>query len=116
MSNIFHIHDRAAGVDGTAGDNIIRAQFRSGAGRAGEVMRAFARAWSALRAWHNRRIAVRELSAMPDALLRDIGIERYQIRAAVNGAYPGIIRLPRAGVVNSGGEAVAAVAEVKQAA
>ncbi|MGI9310836.1 MAG: DUF1127 domain-containing protein [bacterium] len=41
------------------------------------------KAWHALKDWNNRRIAVRELSAMPDALLRDIGIERYQIREVV---------------------------------
>ena len=40
-------------------------------------------AWAALKHWNNRRIAIRELSAMPDALLRDIGIERYQIAEAV---------------------------------
>ncbi|MGR3984863.1 MAG: DUF1127 domain-containing protein [Gammaproteobacteria bacterium] len=39
--------------------------------------------WSAYKTWRNRHLAVRELSAMPDALLRDIGIERRQIRDVV---------------------------------
>ena len=39
--------------------------------------------WSAYKTWRNRRLAVRELSAMPDSLLRDIGIERWQIRDVV---------------------------------
>ncbi len=34
--------------------------------------------------WHARRVAVRQLHAMPDWLLRDIGIERHQINDAVN--------------------------------
>ena len=34
--------------------------------------------------WHARRVAIRQLHAMPDWLLRDIGIERHQINDAVN--------------------------------
>lgn len=131
MSDMFHMHgrgdnsgDNSGAHDAGRGDNIIRARFGvSDAGRGRgfyRVSRLLARAWAMLRAWHNRRIAVRELSAMPDALLRDIGIERYQIRAAVNGAYPAIIRLPsgRAGADINGGAGLAAapLAEVKQAA
>lgn len=68
-----------------AGDsNIIHTRFRPG---------TLSRAWTALRSWNNRRMAIRELSAMPDPLLRDIGIERYQIKDAVNGAYPEIFKL-----------------------
>lgn len=37
-----------------------------------------------LRAWSKRRQAVRELQAMPDSLLRDLGIERFQIVDVVN--------------------------------
>ncbi|MDD9822812.1 MAG: DUF1127 domain-containing protein [Gammaproteobacteria bacterium] len=120
MSNIFHIHGRGNRGDGESvgdgvgdrGDNIIHTRFR--AGGPGAALASLARAWAALRAWNNRRIAVRELSAMPDAQLRDIGIERYQIRDAVNGAYPDLIRLR-----GLGGAAVAVaetVTEVKQAA
>lgn len=87
-----------------AGDsNIIHTRFRPG---------ALPRAWTALRSWNNRRMAIRELSAMPDALLRDIGIERYQIKDAVNGAYPEIFKLNNPGP----GPAPAPVAEVKKAA
>lgn len=114
MSNIFHIHGR--GGNGARGDNIIHNRFRAGgASGLGGLFRALSRTWAALRAWNNRRIAVRELSAMPDAQLRDIGIERYQIRDAVNGAYPGLIRLrgaARAAAAVTG----AVAAEVKQAA
>jgi len=121
MSNIFHIHGRGnrghhgdgdgVGVGDNRGDNIIHTRFR--AGGPGALLASLARAWAALRAWNNRRIAVRELSAMPDAQLRDIGIERYQIRDAVNGAYPDLIRLRGLG----GAVAVAeTVTEVKQAA
>jgi len=91
MSNNFH----------TAASNIIHTRFRPG---------ALSRACTALRSWNNRRMAVRELSAMPDALLRDIGIERYQIKDAVNGAYPEIFNL------RNPGPAPAPVAEVKKAA
>jgi len=122
MSNIFHIHGRGGGDSNNArGDNIIHTRFGAGGGGGASGLsgfwRALSRTWAALRAWNNRRIAVRELSAMPDAQLRDIGIERYQIRDAVNGAYPGIIRLRRAATV-TGAAAVAGTAahEVKQAA
>ncbi len=36
-----------------------------------------------LQAWNRRRLAIRELQAMPDSLLRDLGIERYEIRDVV---------------------------------
>jgi len=127
MRNIFHSHGRA-GVGVIRADSIIRAPLHSVAGARADFTRAPARAWAALRAWHNRRVAVRELSAMPDAQLRDIGIERYQIRDAVNGAYPDLIR-PRAGAATSAntvsdiaaatvavGDAVDSVVEIKQAA
>ncbi len=38
-----------------------------------------------LKNWNDRRIAIRELQAMPNYLLADIGIDRLQIREAVNG-------------------------------
>jgi len=91
MSNNFHTGD----------SNIIHTRFRPG---------ALSRTWTALRSWNNRRVAIRELSAMPDALLRDIGIERYQIKDAVGGAYPEIFQLHNPGPVP------APVAEVKKAA
>ena len=89
MSKNIHISD----------SNIIHTRFRPG---------ALPRAWTALRSWNNRRMAIRELSAMPDALLRDIGIERFQIKDAVNGAYPEIFKLRHPS------PAPAPVAEVKK--
>ena len=35
-------------------------------------------------AWNQRRLAIRELESMSDTFLKDIGIERYQIRDMVN--------------------------------
>lgn len=37
--------------------------------------------------WNERRRAIRQLRAMPDHLLADIGIERYEIEAVVNGLH-----------------------------
>ena len=59
----------------TSGDNVVHGAFRPS---------LFSQAWAAVKTWRNRRTAIRELSAMPDVLLRDIGIERYQIKDAVN--------------------------------
>ncbi len=69
-----------------AGGNIVHAPFRP---------TLFSRVATAVKGWHSRRLAIRELNAMPDALLRDIGIERYQIKDAVNnfGARPEIFRM-----------------------
>ncbi len=36
-----------------------------------------------LKAWNRRRLAIRELQGMSDYLLRDLGIERFQIADAV---------------------------------
>jgi len=77
---------------GAAAANILSGAFRPAFGARINAM------WSAYRAWRNRRLAVRELSAMPDALLRDIGIERWQIRNVVYncGARPAALREHRA--------------------
>jgi len=37
-----------------------------------------------IRAWNERRAAIRQLHAMSDRMLRDIGIQRHEIHAAVN--------------------------------
>ena len=37
------------------------------------------------RTWNNRRVAAKQLNALPDRMLRDIGIERSQIEFAVAG-------------------------------
>ena len=69
-----HLHNGSA-TTALGHDNVIRGLFRP---------TLLSRGWAALKSWRNRRIAIRELNAMPDALLRDIGIERYQIKNAVN--------------------------------
>ena len=60
--------------------NVVNVEFRRN---------PIARLWGKLLAWNERRIVVRQLNAMPDRLLSDIGIERYEISAVVSrpGAY-----------------------------
>ncbi len=41
----------------------------------------------ALRRWHRRRVAYRALMALNDHLLQDIGLDRAQIPAAVDGLW-----------------------------
>ncbi len=41
----------------------------------------------ALQRWHRRRVGYRELMALDDRLLRDIGLRRDQIPAAVDGLW-----------------------------
>ena len=55
--------------------NVVNVEFRRN---------PIARLWGKLVAWNQKRIAIRQLSAMPDRLLQDIGIERYEISDAVN--------------------------------
>ena len=62
-----------------------------------------------IRSWNDRRIAVRQLSAMSDRLLQDIGIERYEISDAVNKP-AGLARLVPAPEISE------KIAEIKQAA
>lgn len=40
---------------------------------------------SAFRQWRERRQAIHDLAAMPEHLLRDIGVERHAISDVVNG-------------------------------
>ena len=58
-------------------NNVIQAPFKRN---------VFARLAGRVIAWNKRRAAIRELRAMPDVLLQDIGIERYQIAEVVNGS------------------------------
>jgi len=55
-------------------ENVISGKFRRHF-----VLRLVGR----LKAWNQRRLAIRELQAMSDHLLRDLGIERFQISDAV---------------------------------
>ncbi len=66
MSNIANISPSKNVVKGTFRRNIV------------------IRAWHRLSAWNQRRLAIRELNAMSDSLLRDLGIERFQISDVVN--------------------------------
>lgn len=45
----------------------------------------FQKVLSAFVRWNDHRNAMRELSAMPDYLLTDIGVSRLEIREVVNG-------------------------------
>ena len=55
--------------------NIVHGHFRKGL-----VARLIAR----ISNWNQRRQAIRELHAMSDSLLNDLGIARYQIEQVVN--------------------------------
>ena len=55
--------------------NVVSGKFRRN---------LFLRLVGKVKTWNQRRLAIRELRAMPDHLLRDLGIERYQIADAVN--------------------------------
>ena len=54
-------------------------------GRSGLFARTLGQVWSWLVSQRRNAIAARELAALDDALLRDIGIERSQIAASVAG-------------------------------
>ena len=54
-------------------------------GLAADIMYATLRAALACARWHRRQVAVEQLQALDDRMLKDIGIERGQIVAAVQG-------------------------------
>lgn len=56
-------------------ENVVSGNFRRN---------VFLRLVGRLKAWNRRRLAIREMQAMSDHLLRDLGIERFQIADAVN--------------------------------
>ena len=55
-------------------ENVVSGKFRRPL-----VLRLIGR----LKSWNQRRLAIRELQGMSDYLLRDLGIERFQIADAV---------------------------------
>jgi uncharacterized protein YjiS (DUF1127 family) len=59
----------------------------------GEFLRGL---WRQIRSWHQRRAALGQLRALDDAALKDIGLHRSGIEAAVLGPRPGTApRQPR---------------------
>ena len=50
--------------------------------------------FAALRRWHRRRTAIRELRALPDWQLRDIGVSRRGISAFVDKSLTSITKRP----------------------
>ena len=60
----------------------------------GRGIRRVAASWGRSR---QRRTAIRQLRAMPDYLLKDIGIDRGQIPAVVDGEQPGARHSPPTG-------------------
>lgn len=55
--------------------NVVHGEFRQGI-----AMRAFYK----IKAWMERRNTIRQLNALPDRMLLDIGIERAHIRNSIN--------------------------------
>ena len=60
---------------------VLRSQFVTGA-----FSGAFRKAIEAIAGWNRRHNQTRHLQALPDYLLKDVGIERYQIESLVSGA------------------------------
>lgn len=72
----------------------MRAKFfadtiSAGAGGMAAGLRALA---AKLRAWQHKRVAYDELMALDDRMLKDIGISRTEIAAAVEGDFRGGVR------------------------
>jgi len=55
--------------------NVVQGSFRRG---------YLSRVVDRIKAWHERRVATRQLNALSDRMLRDIGVERHKIDQAVN--------------------------------
>lgn len=75
-------------------ENVVRGAFRPNI-----VIRMV----HSVQAWNQRRLAIRELNAMSDSLLRDLGIERYQISDVVNrtGDFAGLDRIAPVSEISS---------------
>ncbi len=85
MSNIAQI---------TRSENVVKGTFRRN---------LFVRVLQRIQAWNQRRLAIVELNAMSDSLLRDLGIERYQISDVVNrkGEFSELQHITPVSVMNS---------------
>lgn len=73
-------------------ENVVKGAFRPN---------ILVRMLHSVQAWNQRRLAIRELNAMSDSLLRDLGIERYQISDVVNrtGDFSGLGRIAPVSVI-----------------
>lgn len=65
-------------------NNLLQMNRRQNVVQGAFKRNAVAKYFGRLRAWNQRRLAIRELQAMPESLLKDLGIERYQIADVVN--------------------------------
>ncbi len=63
-----------ANVSVNVSENIIKGEFDRS---------LFSRLIDQIRVWSDRRHAMRQLQAMPDRLLKDIGVQRFEISEAV---------------------------------
>ena len=54
--------------------NVVRGEFRRG---------MLARVIDQVKSWNERRVAIRQLSALSDRMLSDIGIDRFEISSVV---------------------------------
>lgn len=57
---------------------------RHGNAAFGLLARLAGAAWSRLRAWHDLRRTLEEVATLDEATLRDIGVNRYDLEAAVH--------------------------------
>ncbi len=62
----------------------VRLTQRLHAPRSHRILALASRLMAALRRWHRRRVAMRGLEALSDWQLKDIGVERADIRAVVD--------------------------------
>ena len=71
---------RAATITGEIDDGVSVAAYKA----INSVAAAVSRVARAVVRWHRRNTSIRELSALSDHMLKDIGISRGEIRAAVD--------------------------------
>jgi uncharacterized protein YjiS (DUF1127 family) len=59
---------------------------RHGSAIFGALARLAGAVWARLRAWHETRRTLEEVATLDEATLRDIGVSRYDLEAAVHAA------------------------------